>query len=102
INYPEEVQKMAEKVAAQSFVTDPGKYATIAAADGMATGNGSVAGLGAQMAIGAQVAQQVTGTAPSAPAAPTAPAAQTGSQFCPKCRKMVNGNFCPDCGTKTV
>ena len=25
-----------------------------------------------------------------------------GDKFCPKCRKMVVSNFCPDCGTQTV
>ena len=25
-----------------------------------------------------------------------------GDRFCPTCRKMVSGNFCPDCGTQTV
>lgn len=97
INYPPEAQAMAEKVAAQSFITDEGKYATVAAADGMAEGGGGVAGLGAEMAIGAQVAQQITGGA-----APAAAAAPAGERFCTKCRKMVNGNFCPDCGTPTV
>ena len=47
VSYPPEVQKMAEKVAAQSFITDTGKYVTVAAADGMEKGD-SVAGLGAQ------------------------------------------------------
>lgn len=99
VNYPEEVQKMAEKMAAQSFVTDTAKYATIAAADGMANGEGgSIASMGAQVAIGAQIASQITsGAAPAGTAAPAA-----GTNFCPNCRKMVNGNFCPDCGTKTV
>ncbi|MEA4911647.1 MAG: SPFH domain-containing protein, partial [Oscillospiraceae bacterium] len=61
VNYPEEVQRMAEKVAGQSFIQDAAKYATVAAADGMENGGGGVAGLGAQMAIGAQIAQQMTG-----------------------------------------
>lgn len=95
INYPPEVQEMAEKVAAQSFITDEGKYAVVAAADGMAQGGGSLAGMGAEMAIGAQVAQQITGGGAPAPA-------PAGDRFCTKCRKMVNGNFCPDCGTPTV
>jgi membrane protease subunit (stomatin/prohibitin family) len=37
-----------------------------------------------------------------AQAAQPAPAAPAGDRFCPKCRKMVNGKFCPDCGTETV
>ena len=31
-----------------------------------------------------------------------APAPQEGDRFCPKCRKMTRGKFCPDCGTETV
>lgn len=100
VSYPPEVQKMAEKVAAQSFVTDTNKYVTIAAADGMEKGDGNVAGLGAQVAIGAQIAQQMQGGA--APAAPAAPADDLPDRFCTKCRKMVRGNFCPYCGTPTV
>ena len=88
---------MAEKVAGQSFVTDVNKYATISAADGMATGEGGgIAGLGAQAVIGAQIAAGMTGAAVQQQAAPT------GGRFCPKCRKMVDGKFCPDCGTETV
>ena len=113
VNYPENVQAMAEKVAGQAFVTDTGKYATIAMADGMSNGDGSgVAGFGAQMAMGAALAQQManamngnaTATAqPSAqPAAQPAEAAPAGDRFCPTCRKMVSSKFCPDCGTQTV
>lgn len=100
VNYPEEVQKMAEKIAGQSFITDAGKYATVAAADGMAEGGSGVAGLGAQMAVGAQVAQQITGG--GAVQQPAQAAARARENFCPKCRKMVSGKFCPDCGTQTV
>ena len=40
---------------------------------------------------------------PGCGAAVTAAPQQTeGDRFCPNCRKMVSGNFCPDCGTKTV
>ena len=31
-----------------------------------------------------------------------APAPPEGDRFCPKCRKMTQGKFCPDCGTETV
>ena len=27
---------------------------------------------------------------------------QEGSWECPNCKKQVNGNFCPECGTKRV
>lgn len=103
VNYPEEIQKMAEKVAGQSFVQDTAKYATIAMADGMESGDGNnMAAMGAQMAMGMQMAQQF-GATPTAPAsAVPAAAAETGDRFCPKCRKMTNGKFCADCGTETV
>lgn len=100
VNYPEEVQKMAEKVAGQSFVQDTAKYATVAMADGMEKGDGTnVAAMGAQMAVGMQMAQQFTGGAAPAAAATSIPA---GDRFCPKCRKMVSGKFCNECGTETV
>jgi len=90
---------MAEKVAAQSFITDTNKYVTVAAADGMEKGGG-VAGLGAEVAIGAQIAQQL-GQQNRQQAAP-APNDGLEDRFCTKCRKMVRGNFCPYCGTPTV
>lgn len=103
INYPEEVQKMAEKVAGQAFVGDVGKYAAIQMADGMAApgGGNNVGAMGAQMAMGMEMAKQMTGAmggnTHQTPQAPTG-----GDRFCPKCRKMVSSKFCPDCGTETV
>ncbi len=99
INYPEEVQKMAEKIAGQSFVTNLGKYTTIGMADGMSKGEGgNIAAFGAQAALGAQLAKQMAESL-----------AEDGSKkepkaefFCPTCRKMVSGKFCSECGTKTV
>ena len=99
VSYPPEVEKMAEKVAAQSFITDTNKYVTVAAADGMEKGGG-VAGLGAEVAIGAQIAQQL-GQQNQQQAAP-APNDGLEDRFRTKCRKMVRGNFCPYCGTPTV
>ena len=98
INYPPEVQQMAEKVAAQSFITDTNKYVTVAAAEGMEKGGG-VAGLGAEVAIGAQIAQQLQ-QGSQKQAAPADDGLQ--DRFCTKCRKMVRGNYCPYCGTETV
>lgn len=129
-NYPPEVQKMAEKAAAQSFVTDVGKYTAISMADSMGVPGsaGSAAASGMGMAMGMQMAGQMMGQASQPQQAacvcgscgyssPTAvrfcpqcgkpmgqpqPAAQAGDRFCPNCRKMVSGKFCPDCGTPTV
>lgn len=98
-NYPPEVQKMAEKVAAQSFVTDVGKYTAVSMADGMGTPGsaGSAAASGMGMAMGMQMVGQMMGqnTQPRQ-------AQPAGDRFCPNCRKMVAGKFCPDCGTPTV
>ena len=104
VSYPPEVEKMAEKVAAQSFITDTNKYVTVAAADGVEKGGG-VAGLGAEVAIGAQIAQQLNQQNNNQQQASPAPApANDGleDRFCTKCRKMVRGNFCPYCGSPTV
>ena len=140
INYPPEVQKMAEKVASQSFVQDVGKYASVSMADSFDSlnGGGNFAAMGAAMAMGQQMAQQMAGAAQSKPAVqqpqpsqeagtyvctgcgkhyaspakfcmecgkPVVREAQNapqGDRFCPNCRKMVSGKFCPDCGTQTV
>lgn len=111
INYPKEVQEMAEKVAAQSFVGDVGKYSTIAMADSFGQSGGSAAGAAAQMGMGLQMGQQIMANmnAQPTPQAQNQPAQQAPSQpapadakFCPTCRKMVATNFCPDCGTQTV
>lgn len=103
VSYPPEVQAMAEKVAGQSFVQDAGKYATVAMADGMAKGDGGgVGAMGAQMMMGMQMAKQMADSMGTAAPGGAAQAAPTGQNFCPKCRKMVGGKFCPDCGTQTV
>lgn len=104
VNYPPEVQAMAEKVAGQSFVQDAGKYAAVAMADGMAKGDGSnVGAMGAQMMMGMQMAQQMAGAMGAQQPQQASQSAQpAGENFCPKCRKMVSGKFCPDCGTQTV
>ncbi len=145
-SYPPEVQKMAEKVAAQSFVQDTGKYTTIAAADSFSNGGGGgIGAAAAQAGIGVEIGRQIANSlnnqnqpqpqpmyaAPGPATAPgqvytcrkcgnvvalpakfcancgtpvemAAPTASAGERFCPNCRKMVNGNFCPECGTQTV
>jgi len=109
-NYPKELQAMAEKVAAQSFVGDVGKYTAVAMADSFGKEGGGNAGAQAmQMAMGMQMASQMMGNAQQQtppPAGQTQAAgggqAAAGEKFCPKCRKMVTSNFCPDCGSQTV
>jgi len=121
INYPKEIQAMAEKMAAQSFVGDVGKYSAIAMADSFGKeGGGGAASTAAQMAMGLQMGQQLMnnmggalGSQAAVPAAPVAPAAAPASsapepaaapdqKFCTNCRKMVSSKFCPDCGGATV
>ena len=130
-HYPPEVQEMAEKVAAQSFLSDVGKYTAVSMADSMGVPGsaGSAAASGIGMAMGMQMAGQMMGQglgqtvqpqraacvcASCGYASPTParfcpqcgkPMGQqqpAGDRFCPNCRKMVAGKFCPDCGTPTV
>ena len=60
-NYPEEVQKMVNKVAGQGMVGDVGKYQQVSMADSMANGNagGSAAADMAGMMMGMQMGQQM-------------------------------------------
>lgn len=116
-NYPPEVQKMAEKVAAQSFVTDVGKYTAVSMADSMGTPGsvGSAAASGMGMAMGMQMAGQMMGQM-GGQAAPTGQAAYvcgscgyaspTVVRFCPQCGKPMGqpqpaqsagDRFCPNC-----
>ncbi|MEG2001025.1 MAG: SPFH domain-containing protein [Evtepia sp.] len=127
INYPPEVQAMAEKVAAQTFVGDIGKYASIRMADSFDHPNsagGGMASAGAGMAMGMQMASQMAGAmggaAPAQPAASAAVPTETwvctvcgqtsasAAKFCPECgkpmQKMTAGQprgdrFCPSCRT---
>lgn len=130
-SYPPEVQKMADQVAAQSFVGDVGKFASVNMAQGMAKGGGiggDMASMGAQMAMGMEMAKQMNATmTPGVKASGKCPKcgaslqagakfcpecgqaigavpaqAGEGDRFCPKCRKMTSGKFCSDCGTPTV
>jgi membrane protease subunit (stomatin/prohibitin family) len=107
INYPEDVQKMAEKVAGHSFVTDTAKYANIHMAEGFSQpGGGNIGAMGAQMAVGAQMAQQMTQQMQQSQnnqqAAPQGAQDPSLDRFCPKCRVMRSGKFCSECGTETV
>jgi len=109
INYPEEVQKMAEKVAAHSFVTDTAKYANIQMAEGFSKpGGGNIGSMGAQMAVGAQMAQQMQQQIQQSQnnianqKADSKASDPALDRFCPKCRVMRSGKFCSECGTPTV
>lgn len=112
-NYPEEVQKMAEKAAAQSMIGDVGRFQQVAMGEAMAKGQGGgtasdMAGMAMGMAMGqqmaAQMAQAMNGGAQQTGASNQGAAAGgTAPNFCPNCGTKTNGaNFCPNCGQKLV
>ena len=114
-NYPESVQKMAEKAAAQSMIGDVGRFQQVAMGEAMAKGNGGgtasdMAGMAMGMAMGQQMAAQMA-QAMNGGAQTVGTAAGTGApagggaapNFCPNCGTKTNGaNFCPNCGQKLV
>ncbi len=107
VSYPEEIQKMAEKAAAQSMISDTGKYQQMAMADALSNGDGSagsaagsMAGIGAGMAMGQQFMQQAQNTGANTQASQTAEGA-VPMNFCPNCGAKITGtNFCTNCGVK--
>ena len=116
-SYPEEVQKMVNKTAAQSMVGDVGHYQQVSMTDAMAegkAGNNSTMGSMAEMMMGMTMANQMMnnmgmnnqGAAPqqAAPqAAPQGTATGEPPKFCPNCGTPTNGSkFCPECGNKLV
>lgn len=112
-NYPEEVQKMAEKVAAQNMVGDVGRFQQVSMGSAMEQGNGGssaadMAGMAMGMAMGQQMVSQMSGQ-PMQPQTQKAspPARETVSgavpNFCPNCGTKTNGgNFCSNCGQKLI
>ena len=107
-NYPEEIQKMAEKAAAQSMIGDVGRFQQIAMGEAMARGNGGgmasdMAGMAMGMAMGQQMASQMAQNVNSAQNSNPGAPGGAAPNFCPKCGTKTNGaNFCPNCGQKLV
>lgn len=114
VSYPDEIQKMAEKAASQSMVSDVNKYTQMAMADALGTGGNSaagasaanMAGIGMGMAMGQQMAGQMMQSQMGAGMAPQNPqAAQglaAGAKFCSNCGSPLDpgAKFCSNCGTK--
>lgn len=112
-NYPEEIQKMVEKVAAQGMIGDLGRYQQVEMIDGMASGRmsggsiaGDMAGLQMGMMMGQQFSQQMVqntthNMAVGQPQNSTA--GEVRPNFCPNCGTKTAGmNFCANCGMKLV
>ncbi len=97
-SYPDEVQKMQNKAAAQSMVGDMNRYQQAAMAEGMANGRGgSVASDMAQMQMGMAMGQKMASQMNQG----TPEAGGTDMKFCPYCGgRLSGGMYCPNCGKK--
>jgi len=112
-SYPEEIQKMAEKAASQSMVSDMAKYTQFAMADGMSNGNNkgsSVAGDMAGLQMGLMMGKQMMNTMQEQQQGKSQnhqdnqqTQGNNVPNFCPNCGTKTNGtNFCANCGAKLV
>ena len=114
-SYPEEVQKMVNKVASHNMVGDMNRYSQVSMVDAMSKGNNGersvasdMAGLQMGMMMGQQVVNQMNQqqTVQNQPQAEQMNQSQSDGKvpnFCPNCGTKTNGaNFCPHCGNKLV
>lgn len=122
-SYPEEIQNMITKNAAQSMVGDVGRYQQLTMTDAMAEGKlsgGSMTGDMAGMMMGMQIAGQMVNQMnqsinPQNNQNINGQSMQTGiptpvtggngivPNFCPNCGAKTNGaNFCSNCGQKLI
>lgn len=105
-SYPEEVQKMVNKVASQSMVGDVNKYQQIGIVDAMTNGKmGGGSNLASDMMaaqMGMQMGKQMMDNMNNANNNSEAQNSQVkGPKFCPNCgTKTTGGKFCSECGTK--
>lgn len=112
-SYPEEIQKMAEKAASQSMVSDMAKYTQFAMADGMTNGSNKSSSVASDMAglqMGLMMGQTMVNQMQEQQNKNLNNQNQTSQNqtgnvpnFCPNCGTKTNGaNFCSNCGTKLV
>lgn len=107
-NYPEEIQNMINKNAAQSMVGDINRYQQVSMTDAMANGKVQGGGMASDMAgmmMGMQMAGQMMNNMNQAvnqqAQQQSAPVNAGGAipNFCPNCgQKTAGGRFCPNCG----
>ena len=119
-NYPQEVQKMIEKVAAQGMIGNMNTYQQASMTEGIASGKvqgGGVASDMTGMMMGMQMANQMINTmnnmndnpmmggqmASGGQVAQPAQQSNGAPKFCPNCGQPANGSkFCPNCGSQLI
>lgn len=103
-NYPEEIQKMINKVASHGMIGNMGAYTQASMVDGMASGKVSGGGTASDMAgmmMGMQMAGKMMENMNTNPSPQTSNT--TKAKFCPNCGTPAGeGNFCSNCGQKLV
>lgn len=113
-NYPEQVQKMINKVAAQGMVGNMNTYQQVSMTDGISSGKvqgGGVASDMTGMMMGMQMANQMmnamnnagAGQQGNAGGQQAAPNTGAAPKFCPNCGQPASGSkFCPNCGNQLL
>ncbi len=98
-NYPEEIQKMINKVASHNMVGDLGKYQQVSMTDGISSGKVKGGGTASDMAgmmMGMNVAKEMIKNMEEG----KSQGSKTKPNFCPNCGQKTGGegNFCSNCG----
>lgn len=107
-SYPEEVQKMVNKVASQSMVGDLNKYQQVGVIDAMTNGKmgggSNVASDMVAMQMGMEMGKKMMDNMNkdnNSGSASSTSGETKGPKFCPNCgTKTTGGRFCSECGTK--